>query len=464
MASPPYRIAGASGFWGDRNDALLDQVRGGPIDSVILDYLAEITMSILRLKKLRDPNAGYAGDFLKALRPALGDVAARSIRVVTNAGGMNPRACAEAVVGLARELGHGGLRVGLVEGDDVADRLGAFADRAAEPSGTAGCDLSNLDSGASFSTIRERVASANVYFGADPIAEAIRQGAQIVVTGRCTDSALALGPLLAHYRWAPDDWNRRAAGVLAGHVIECGGQASGGNFSGGWESVPDLANLGYPIAEVDESGDFTVTKHRGLGGLVTAPVVKEQLLYEIGDPRAYETPDATVDFTSFSLEDLGGDRVRITGVRGSPPPERLKVSISYQDGWANAVGLTFVWPHALERAKATERLLLERCAKLGLQIDEHHVDWIGVNGAFGPMAPAPPEEPAEVLFRMAIRTRDQKSAKRFGEEIAPLVLSGLPGACSGLLTGRPEPRPIVNFWPALVPRSAVQASVEVLTA
>ena len=456
MPSSPLRIAGASGFWGDRNDALLDQVRGGPVDVVMLDYLAEITMSILRVKKMRDPKGGYAGDFLKALKPALGDVAARGVKVVTNAGGMNPRACAEAVVALAREQGHAGLRVGLVEGDDIADSLGALAD--------AGVALANMDTGAAFSTIRERVMSANVYFGADPIAEALHRGAQIVVTGRCTDSALALGPLLFRHGWAADDWNRRAAGVVAGHVIECGGQASGGNFAGGWESVPDLANLGYPIAEVEASGDFVVTKHAGLGGRISAPVVKEQLLYEIGDPRAYLTPDATVDFTSFTLTDLGGDRVRIAGVRGGAPPDRLKVSISYQDGWTNAVGMTFVWPHAIERAQATERLLLERCAKLGIQIDEHHVDWIGVNGAAGPMAPRPHEEPNEVLFRMAIRTRDRDSAKRFGEEVAPLMLSGIPGACAGLLTGRPEPRPIVNFWPALVPRGVATPRVEVLTA
>lgn len=456
MAREPLRIAGASGFWGDRNDALLDQVRGGPVDFVLLDYLAEITMSILRVKKLRDPNAGYAGDFVKALGGALGDVVQRGVRVVTNAGGMNPRACAEAVVALARKQGHAGLRVGLVEGDDVADRIGALHD--------GGVPLANMDTGAAFSTIRERVMSANVYFGADPIAAALREGAQIVVTGRCTDSALALGPLLFHYGWGDTDWNRRAAGVVAGHVIECGGQASGGNFAGGWESVPDLANLGYPIAEVEESGDFVVTKHPGLGGLVNAAVVKEQLLYEIGDPRAYLTPDASVDFTSFTLTEVGKDRVRIAGVRGGPPPAERKVSISYQDGFTNAIGLTFVWPHAIERAKATERLLLERCAKLGIQIDAHHVDWIGVNGSHGPMAPPPQQQPNEVLFRMAIRTRDRDSAKRFGEEVAPLILSGLPGAGSGLLTGRPEPRPIVNFWPALAPADAATPRVEVLTA
>ncbi len=452
--SSRYRIAGASGFWGDRNDALLDQVRGGPVDVVMLDYLAEVTMSILRIKKMRNPDQGYAGDFLKALGPALRDVVDRDVRVVTNAGGMNPRACAQAVVDTARKQAIPGVRVGLVTGDDVLGELDALLAR--------GVSLANLDTGAPFSTVRERILSANAYLGSEPIAEALRQGARIVVTGRCTDSALALGPLLARFGWRADDWDRRAAGIVAGHLLECGGQGSGGNFAGGYEGVPDLAHLGYPIAEVEENGDFVVTKHPGLGGLVTPAVLKEQLLYEIGDPRAYLTPDVTADFTSFRLEDLGRDRVRVSGVRGGPPPAELKVSMSYQDGWRNSVALTFVWPHAVERARATERLLRERCAKRGLEIDEWHVDLIGVDGAHGPMAPAPREEPNEVLFRMSIRTRDRESAKRFGEEIAPLVLSGVPGAASGLLSGRPEESAIVNYWPTLVPRDAARGVVEIL--
>ena len=456
MSAPSgiYRIAGASGFWGDRNDALLDQVRGGPLDAVMLDYLAEITMSILRVKRMRDPQQGYAGDFLKALDPALEAIAERGVRVVSNAGGIHPRACAEAVVALARKHGIRGLAVGLVTGDDLFERLDELTAR--------GVALEHFDTGAAFSTVRERVLSANAYLGAEPIARVLRQGAQVVVTGRCTDSALALGPLLARYAWPDDDWDRRAAGVVAGHLLECGGQASGGNYSGGWEEVPDLANLGYPIAEVEESGAFAVTKHPGLGGRITPAVLKEQLLYEIGDPRAYLTPDVAADFTSIRLEDLGGDRVRVSGVRGAPPPEDLKVSMSYQDGWTNAVALTFVWPHALERARASERLLRERCEKLGLEIDDWHVDRIGVDGAHGPMAPPPAGEPNEVLLRVAIRTRDRDSAKRFGQEVAPLVLSGVPGACSGLLTGRPEPRAIVNYWPTRVPRAEVRAQVEIL--
>ena len=271
-----------------------------------------------------------------------------------------------------------------------------------------------------------------------------------------------LGPLLARFGWKADDWDRRAAGVVAGHVIECGGQGSGGNFAGGWKEVPRLEALGYPIAEVDESGDFTITKHASLGGLVTPAVVKEQLLYEILDPRSYETPDVVADFTTIQLEDLGRDRVRFTGVRGRPAPSQLKVSITYEDGWMNVASMTFVWPDAIERAKKTEELLLARCKKLGLQIDEHHVDLIGVSGAHGPMAPPSRDQPSEVLLRIAMRTRDPKSAKLFTSEISPLMLDGVPGACRGLTPARLPPTPIVNHWPAFIPRKAVSPHVEVL--
>jgi hypothetical protein len=449
-----FRIAGAAGFWGDRNDALLDQVECGPVDAVMLDYLAEVTMSILRLKKLADPNAGYAGDFLKALEPALDRVAARGIQIVTNAGGMNPAGCAQAVLSLARRRGISGLRVGVVSGDDIFDQLDALL--------ASGLGLENLDSGEPLRSVRDRVQSANVYLGAEPIADALRAGAQIVVTGRCTDSALVLGPLLARYGWPKDDWDRRAAGIVAGHLLECGAQASGGNFAGGWQEVPQLARVGYPIAEVEENGQFVVTKHTSLGGRVTPAVLKEQLLYEIGDPRAYVTPDVVADFTSIGLQDLGGDRVRVLGVRGKPPPEMLKVSISYSAGFRNAATLLFVWPGAVERARATAELLLERCRHAGLHFDEHHVELVGISAAHGAIAEPLRGEPNEVLLRVAVRTRDEASARRFGQEIAPLLLDGLPGVAAGpAFGGRPEPAPIINFWPALVPKDVVSPRVEV---
>jgi acyclic terpene utilization AtuA family protein len=448
----PLVIANAGGFWGDRNDALAAQVHGGPVDVVMIDYLAEITMSILRRQMQDDPRAGYARDFLEALEPAIETVADAGIAVVTNAGGMNPRACAEAVVALLAKKGRP-LPVAVVTGDDVLDRLDALL---------AHDDLENLDSGEPLAKVRERVLAANVYLGAQPIAEALRRGARVVVTGRCTDSALALGPLMAHFGWETSDWDRLAAGVVAGHVLECGAQASGGNFAGGWQDVPDLHRVGYPIAEVSAGGRIVITKHPSLGGRVTPAVVKEQLLYEIGDPTAYLTPDVSADFTSIRVADLGDDRVLLDGIRGGPPPDELKVSIAFHDGWRNEVALTFVWPDAELRARRTAAILLGRIADLGLVVDAHHVDLVGVSGAHGPMAPPPPGEPAEVMMRMAIRTRDRKSAERFGAEIAPLITAGVPGACGSGGRGRPHASPIVSFWPALVPRGTVTPKVELL--
>lgn len=448
------RIANAAGFWGDRNDVLVDQVRGGPIDVVMLDYLAEVTMAILHKARRRDPTAGYARDFVRALEPALDDIVDRGISVVTNAGGMNPMGCAEAVAALARSHGRTGVRIGVVTGDDIFGRIDELA--------AAGVSMAHIDTGAAFEEVRDRAVSANAYLGAAPIAEALRDGAQIVITGRCTDSALALGPLLARYDWADDDWDRRAAGIVAGHIIECGGQASGGNFAGGWDGVPNLARLGYPIAEVDAGGEMTVTKHPGLGGCVTPAVVTEQLVYEIGDPRAYVTPDVVADFTTLVLDDLGDDRVRVTGATGRPAPSELKVSITYEDGWRNTANLTFVWPRAVERANAAAELLLARCRHLGLEIDAHRVDLIGASGAHGHMAPPPTGDEPEVLLRVAIRTRDRESARRFGAEVSPLLISGIPGACPGIRRGRPAPMPIVNHWAALVPRDCVHPSVEVI--
>ncbi|MBI4956122.1 MAG: DUF1446 domain-containing protein [Myxococcales bacterium] len=450
------RIAGAGGFWGDRHDALLDQVCGGSIDVVTLDYLSEVTMAMLRGRRLRDPGSGWATDFMAALGPALPNVVKRGIKIVTNAGGANPYACADAVLGLARDRGLRGLRVGVVTGDDIFDRIDELY--------AAGVTLDNVDTGAPLITVRERLLAANAYLGAEPIAKALGAGAQIVIAGRCSDSALALGALLAHFGWADDDWTRRAAGVVAGHLVQHGAQASGGNFAGGWEEVPQLARLGYPIAEVDESGELEVSKHPGLGGQVSSAVVAEQLLYKVGDPRSFVTPDAVADFTDIELEDFGDDRVRLHGVRGFPPPDALPASLAFQEGWRNVATITFVWPYATARARATEAILLERCRNLGIRIDAHHVDLVGLTGAHGPLAPAPAGDPNEVVWRLAIRTEDRESARRFGAEIAPLVASGLPGACRGTGSLRPTPTPIISFWPAQVPRAAVAPSVEVLVA
>jgi len=443
-------IAGASGFWGDRNDALLEQVRGGPVDVVMLDYLAEVTMSILRVKKARDPSQGYATDFLQALAPALDAIVEKKIQVVTNAGGMNPEALGQAITALAKSRGISGLRVGIVTGDDIRNRLTELESE--------GVDLSHLNTNQSFDEIRDRVLSANVYLGSEPIANALRDDAQIVVTGRCTDSALALGPLMAHFDWSSND--ELATGVVVGHLLECGAQASGGNFAGGWEQVPDLPGIGFPIAHVSRNRDFVVTKHPGTGGLITPAVLKEQLLYEIGDPRAYLTPDVAADFTTLRLEDLGGDRVRVSGVTGHDAPRKLKASLSYDDGWKNAASLTFVWPRAIERAEQTREILLKRFEAQGLRFDDVHFDLVGTTGVSGSEASGIADG---AILRIAIRTHDRQSAVNFSREFAPLILAGMPGVCRGVgAGGRAKPQRIVNFWPALVPRDAVKPNVEVI--
>src|ERR1700730_7530807 len=309
------RIANGQGFWGDSLEAPLQLIRGGPIDYLTLDFLAEVTMSILQKMRARNPEAGYARDLVDIGGRALPESVARGIKVITNAGGVNPEACGKAIAEVAARAGlKSRLRIGVVTGDDILSRLDDYLDR--------GLDLANLDTGAPLASIRSRVQSANVYFGARPIAEALARGADWVITGRCTDASLTLGPLLHEFRWPDEDWERLAAGTVAGHIIECGAQCTGGNCQVDWQTIPDMANIGYPMVEAEPDGSFCVTKHAAAGGRVNSHTVKEQLLYELGDPSRYITPDCVADFTSIRLDDLGTDRVRVSGIRGSerPPP------------------------------------------------------------------------------------------------------------------------------------------------
>src|SRR5256714_1199414 len=319
------RIACGQGFWGDLLDAPVRQVNEGPIDYLMLDYLAEVTMSIMQKQRARDPSAGYARDFVPLMREILPACVERRIRVTANAGGVNPAGCAEAVRDVARELGLAGrLKIGTVTGDDILNRLDELLER--------GVELRNMDTGEPLSTVRARVQSANAYLGAWPIVEALGRGANVVVTGRATDTGLTLAPLIHEFGWGETDWDKLAAGTVAGHIIECGAQCTGGNCQYEWQSIPDLARVGFPIVEVSADGTFIVTKHEGTGGRVNVPSVKEQLVYEMGDPANYITPDCVADFTTIRLEDAGRDRVRVFGVGGRPATEFLKVSISYSAG------------------------------------------------------------------------------------------------------------------------------------
>ncbi len=448
------RVAGGQGFWGDWLEAPRRQVEGGPIDYLMLDYLAEVTMSILQKQKDRDPSAGYARDFVGAVEGILPAVLERGVRVVANAGGVNPHACAAAVQEVAaRQRAGDALRVAIVTGDDLLPRLDTLI--------AGGHALANMDTGEPLATVRDRVRAANVYMGAAPIVEALARGANIVITGRCTDSALVLGPLQHEFGWAATDYDRLAAGIVAGHIIECGAQCSGGNCLYDWQSIPDLANVGYPIVEASEDGTFVVTKHPHTGGRVSISSVAEQLLYEMGDPTAYYTPDVIADFTSIRLEDAGSDRVRVSTVAGRAPTSTLKVSIAYSAGYKAVGTLVYTWPDALAKAQAADRILRERLDRLGLRFDRVLTEFVGASATHGTLAGPPPADLPEVQLRVAVRGERSADVERFTREIAPLVLNG-PPSVTGYGGARPRVQEIVAFWPALVDACVVRPTVAIV--
>lgn len=448
------RIASGQGFWGDMLDAPVRQVRGGQIDYLMLDYLAEVTMSIMQKQRARDPQAGYARDFVPLMREILPDCVERGIRVTANAGGVNPEGCAAAVREVARELGlEGRLRIGTVTGDDIMGRLDDMLAR--------GLELRNMDTGEPLSTVRERIQSANVYLGAWPMVEALARGAQVVITGRATDTGLTLAPLIHEFGWGATDWDLLSAGTIAGHIIECGAQCSGGNCQYDWQSIPNLADVGFPIVEGHPDGTFFITKHEGTGGRVSVPTVKEQLVYEMGDPHEYITPDCVADFTSIRLEEAGENRVRVHGIKGKPATEFYKVSISYSAGYKAVGTLVYSWPDAYQKARAADEILRARLERLGLRFDQILTEFVGVNATHGPLAGDPPVDIPEVQLRVGVRGEDRKAVERFTKEIAPLILTGPPGV-TGFAGGRPKVEEIVAYWPALIPKTEIETRVEVL--
>ncbi len=450
------RIAAGQGFWGDLLEAPVRQVEEGPIDYLMLDYLAEVTMSIMQKQRSRDPSAGYAKDFVPLIMRILPALVARNIRVTANAGGVNVKGCADAVREVARELGFvGKLRIGLVTGDDIMGRIDEMLAR--------GVELRNMDTGEPLTRVRERIQSANVYLGAWPMVKALNQGAQIVITGRATDTGLTLAPMIHEFGWASDDWDRLSAGTIAGHIIECGAQASGGNCQYEWRSIPDLANVGFPIAEASADGTFVITKHEGTGGRINIPAIKEQLVYEMGDPREYITPDCVADFTTIRLEDAGENRVRVYGIAGRPATEFLKVSISYSAGYKAVGTLVYAWPDAYDKAQAADKILRARLDRLGLRFDLVLTEFVGANATHGRLAGEPPKDIAEVQLRVGVRSEDRNAVERFTKEIAPLILTG-PPAVTGFAGGRPKVEEIVAYWPALIPREEIKPVVEVIDA
>ena len=448
------RIANAGGYWGDDPFALRRQVQGPlALDYLTIDYLAEVTMSILQKQRCRTPAAGYARDFVTQIEPVLEQILDRGIRIITNAGGVNPAACAEALGELARAKGLR-LRIALVEGDDIAPRMDALR--------ASGVAFDNMETGESFEPYAARVLCANAYFGALPVAEALKEDPHIVICGRVTDTGLTLAPLIHEFGWAPDAYDLLASGIVAGHIIECGAQATGGNFTD-WRKVPTFVDMGFPVVEARRDGTFTVTKHPGSGGLVSCATVREQLLYEMGHPQSYLTPDVIADFSTIHLEDDGPDRVRVSGVRGRPPTDLLKVSIAYADGFKASGALIISGPDARDKAEVFARVFWERCAaeleRAGLgALERTCTEFVGDDATHRSLTP--PGRASEILLRLSAASQARNRLDLFRKLLPSMILSGPSGVA--VTGGAPAHSEVVSYWPALMPQAWALPTVRVL--
>jgi hypothetical protein len=448
------RIGNGCGFWGDNLDAPIILAERGQLHYLTLEYLAELTMSILALQKQRDPQAGFAGDFLDVLG-RLTDIlkSQPNLRIITNAGGMNPAACAAKARTILDQAGLTDRTIATVSGDDLMPRLDDLLKE--------GHSLNNLDTGVSLLEVRSSVVSANAYLGARPIAEALAKGAHIVITGRVADASLTLGPAVHELGWAWEDWDRLCAGTVAGHLIECGAQATGGLWCN-WQEVPDLANVGYPLVEMDEDGSFTITKPPFTGGRVNLETITEQLLYEVGDPAAYLTPDVTADFTTVTLDEQPNDAVRVTTARGKPATDSYKVSIAFRDGYASSGTLLVAGPGAADKARKCGAIILDRLKRAGYYFQFTNIEALGAGDCVPGVIKAG-REPPEVMLRVSVRDPRKEAVQRFTKEFAPLVTSGPPGI-TGYTTGRPPVREVFAYWPALIDKTAVTPEVKLVGA
>src|SRR5438034_5122591 len=445
------RIAGGLGFYGDSWRPIKASIERGNVHYVASDHLAELTLAILQKDRQRDPNLGYTRDLAPMLLDLLPIAMTRGVKFILNAGGLNPMAAREVLVGALKKFGIK-LNVGVVLGDSVLERLAELQEL--------GVSLAHMDTGADISTIRERLLFANAYLGARPLVEALDAGADIVLTGRVADAALFLAPLVYELGWRWDGWDKLAQGIVVGHLLECSAQATGGNFGGDWRSIPDLAHIGYPIAEVWENGEAVISKAPGTGGRVSFDTLREQLLYEVHDPAHYLTPDVDVNMTTVHLEEIGPDTVRVTGATGRPAPETLKIVAGYEDGFMGQAMLGYAWPDALAKAQAAAQIIQQQMIEVGLKTEEIVIEYIGYDSIHGPLADSTHAiDLNEVYLRIAVRCADKKEAAKLGRLFPPLALSGPPfiGGAGGMI----EPRGLLGIWPTLAPRSVIEEYISV---
>jgi hypothetical protein len=440
------RIGGGQGFWGDTNDAAVYMTRRDNLDYMGCDYLAELTMSIMARQKLRSPQAGYAADFIVLMKEIAKDAWDKKMKVLTNAGGMNIPGCVDELKKIAETKNMLHYKIGYVSGDDLSgdiDRLMAE-----------GIKFTNIDDTGDFEDIRGKIINANVYFGAEPTAACLEMGADVVITGRSTDSALFLAPLKTEFKWKDDDWNNLARGIMTGHLLECGGQCAGGNFDYGWREVPRMSELGFPVAELSDDS-MMITKTPGSGGIISEQSCKEQFLYEIHDPENYITPDVIADISQATLTQERQDCVIVDGIRGKIRPDTLKLSIGYFAGYKTAAMLSFSWPDAYEKAQYAAEILMKKMKHKGLKAEEIRTDYIGLNALHLDVADlSRAEDINEVVLRFAVRTATKEEAQKIIPEIAPLQLNGPPGA--SFFGGRSKVQEVIGLWPCLIPRNAVK--------
>ncbi|MCX6124493.1 MAG: DUF1446 domain-containing protein [Proteobacteria bacterium] len=438
------KIGNAGGYWGDDPTALKRQVEGGHLDYISMDFLAEITMSIMQKQRSNDPKMGYAKDFLGMLEEVLPQLLRNKTKIITNAGGVNPVACAEAIAALASKLGLK-PKIAIVHGDDILNQLDQLRAK--------GCTFKNMEDGREFSGVADKLEAANVYFGAGPVVEALKSDPDILVTGRVTDTGITVAAMIHEFGWEKNDWDKLAAGIVAGHIIECGCQATGGNFTD-WHLVPSFKEMGYPIIEMNQDATFIVTKHANSGGLVSLDTVREQLFYEMGNPKAYITPDVVADFSTIQLASGGKNRVRVSGVRGYEPTALYKVSMAYQDGYKVLGTICISGPNARKKAEAFARIFWDKAGSDFTATETEYFGWNACHRSLGHQ-----EDGNEIILRIGARDHDQAKLRKFSKLVPALILSGPPGVC--VLGGAPKPTEVVSYWPALMPKSAVKPRVAI---
>ena len=447
------RLGSGSAYWGDLMEPAVELAERGELDYLCFDHLAELTLSILQRQRSKDPSRGYITDIVPWMEAILPIARRNGTRLITNAGGANPRAAAEQVIRIARENGLTGTRVAVVTGDDVHETMLRLNDE--------GMSFRNMDTGEEdLGRVRDRIVAANAYIGAEGIVEGLARDAHVVVTGRASDNALYVGPLMHEFGWTFEDLERMGAAVTIGHILECAALANG-SLSNFWREAQPLSRVGFPFADIDETGTAVVSKLDGTGGLVTEMTIKEQLLYEIHDPKRYLMPDAIADFTAPTVEQVGKDRVRVSGMTGTQRPETLKVCIGFEDGWIGEGVAMFSWPEAYDKARAGEQIVRDRLEMLGVRPREIVFELLGINTLHGPTAPAPSHDMNEVGLRVAAHCDTLADAEVVRREILHLWTLG--GVGSAIMPpGRP--RPVTSLWPTLIPRDAIDVHVDVLEA